>query len=82
MAWHLPLESRDVLGNFGAVSSVVHEEQFNFSFVSNEELLKAGGELVSCLVVLLSADLWSSDLSSEATSGAAIHTSWFSPGSL
>ena len=75
----LPLEGRDVLGNLTAVSSVVHEEQFNFCFISDEELLEPGGEHVSSLIILLSSDLWSSDLSSETTSGAAIHTSWFSP---
>ena len=75
----LPLLGRDVLGNFTAVGSVVHEEQFNFCFISDEELLQAGGKLVSRLFILLSSDLWSSDLSSEAASSTAVNTSWFSP---
>ena len=63
------------MGNLAAVSSVVHEEQFNFCFISNEELLQAGGKLVSRLFILLSSDLGSSDLSSEAASLAGVHTS-------
>ena len=71
----IPLLDGDVLGNLAAVSSVVHEEQFNFCFISDEELLEAGGKLVSRLFILLSSDLWSSDLSSEAASLARVHTS-------
>ena len=78
----LPLKSGDVLGNLTAVSSVVHEEQFNFCFVSDEELLESGWEHVSSLIILLSSNLWSSDLASETTSGATVNTSWLSPGSL
>ena len=73
------LLGRDPLGNLSAVSSVVHEEQFNFRFVSDEELLESRWEHVSGLLVLLATDLWVLDLASEATSLAAINTTLLSP---
>ena len=76
------LLGRDSLGNLAAVGAVVHEQEFNFGLVSDEELLEAGWEHVTGLLVLLAADLGVDNLSSEATSLAAVHTALLSPGGL
>ena len=67
------------MSDFGSVGAVVHEEQFNVLFVSDQELLESTGKCVSGLVVLLAADLWSSDSTSETTSHGRVHTSLCSP---
>ena len=75
----LPLGSRDVLSDLSSVRAVVHEEQFNVFLVSDQELLESACKHMSGLVVLLAADLWSSDSASESTSHGGIHTSLCSP---
>ena len=67
------------MSNFGSVGAVVHEEQFNVLFVSDQELLESTGKHVSGLVVLLAANLWSSDSASESTSHGGVNTSLRSP---
>lgn len=70
------------MGDLTGVGAVVHQEEFNVFFVSDEELLEARSEHVSGLLVLLRADLGLSDLSSEASSHARVNTSVLSPRSL
>ena len=72
----------EALGDLAGVHAVVHQEQFNVFFVSDEELLEARFELISGLLVLLAADLWLSDLASEASSHSGVDTSLLSPRSL
>ena len=79
---HLPLESRDVLGNLSGVGAVVHQEEFNVFFVSDEELAEARSEHVSGLLSLLAADSGLSDLASEASPHSGVNTSLLSPRSL
>ena len=67
--------SGDVLGDFSAENSVVHEEAVHVLFASDQELLEASGQLVSGLVVLLATDLHLLGSSSESSSGSAIDTS-------
>ena len=40
----LPLLSRDVVGDLSSVGSVVHEEQLDVFFITNEELLESVGK--------------------------------------
>ena len=47
----LPLLSRDVGGDLSSVGSVVHEEEFDVFFITNEELLESVGESESGLSV-------------------------------
>jgi hypothetical protein len=76
---YLPLASRDVLGNLGTVSPVVHEEQFHVCFVSDEKLSEAVGEQVARSLGLLGADHGHADGTLEPTSDRAINTSGLSP---
>ena len=63
------------MGNLSAVSSVVHEEEFNISLTGDKHLLEASGEGVSGLLILLVSDLGHLLVSSESPSGEAIDTS-------
>ena len=58
----------EALGDLTGVDAVVHQEEFDVLFVSDEELLEARLELVSGLLVLLGTDLGLSNLASEASS--------------
>ena len=78
----LPVASGDVLGDLSGIGAVVHEEEFNVFFVSDEELAEARSEHVSGLLSLLGANLGLSDLASEASSHAGVDTSLLSPRSL
>ena len=78
----LPVASGDVLGDLSGIGAVVHEEEFNVFFVSDEELAEARSEHVSGLLSLLGANLGLSDLASEASSHSGVNTSLLSPRSL
>ena len=78
----LPGLGGDALSNLTGVGAVVHQEQFNVFFVSDEELSEARSEHVSGLLLLLAADLGLSDLASEASSHGGVNTSLLSPRSL
>ena len=78
----LPGLCGEALGDLAGVGAVVHEEQFNVFFVSDEELAEARSEHVSGLLSLLAANLRLSNLASEASANARVHTSLLSPGSL
>ena len=78
----LPLECRNALCDLSAVGSVVHEEQFNVGFVSEQELLQAAREEVSRSSCLLASNCWHTDTPSELTPDDAINTSWLPPGFL
>ena len=75
----LPGLGGDSLGDFAGVDAVVHQEQFNVFFVSDEELLEARLEHVSGLLVLLVTNLGLSNLASEASSHTGVNTSLLSP---
>ena len=47
----LPLLSRNVVGDLSSVGSVVHEEQLDVFFITNEELLESVGQQVAGLSV-------------------------------
>ncbi len=68
------------MGDLTAVSSVVHQEQFNILFVGDQHLLEAVGEQVAGLAVLLAADLGHLQSASESPSGEAVDTSELSVG--
>ena len=70
------------LSNLASVDAVVHQEEFDVLFVSDEELLEARLELVSGLLILLAADLRFPNLASEASSHTRVNTSLLSPRSL
>ena len=82
MRRHLPGLGREALGDLASVHAVVHQEQFDVFFVSDEELLEARPELISGLLVLLAADLGLSDLAPEASPHTGVNTSLLSPRSL
>jgi|688.fasta_scaffold776587_1 hypothetical protein len=75
----LSLESGDVLGDFTAVGSVVHEENFNVLGASDQKLTETAGKHVSGLGGLLVTDLGHLLLSSESAAHRAINTSGLSP---
>ena len=79
---NVPSFGWEALSNLAGVDAVVHQEQFNVLFVSDEELLEARFELISGLLVLLGTDLGLSDLASEASSHTGVNTSLLSPWSL
>lgn len=72
---YLPLLSTNVLSNFTAVGSVVHEEDLKIFFVGDEELLESVREQVAGSVVLLASDLWHFLSTLHSSSGEAINTS-------
>jgi len=67
------------LSKLTSVGSVVHEQQFHVGLISDQQFLEAAGEHVSRLLVLLSSDLGSSNLASEAATDARVHTTGRSP---
>ena len=78
----LPLLGRDCVGDFSAVGSVVHEEEFNIFWVSNEQLFEPIWQEVSGLSVGSLTDTWHHLVASVLTSDSAINTVGFSPRGL
>ena len=78
----LPGFRGDVLGDLTGVGAVVHKQEFNVFFVSDEKLSESRSEHVSGLLGLLAANLWLSDLASEASPHSRVNTSLLSPRSL
>ena len=73
---YLPFAGSNVLGDFTAENSVVHEEDLNISLVGDKEFLESVRKDVSGLMVLFVSNehlLWLS--TSESSSGGAIDTS-------
>ena len=73
---YLPFAGSNVLSNFTAEISVVHEKDLNIGLVGDEEFLESVREDVSGLMVLFVANehlLWLS--TSKSSSGRAIDTS-------
>ena len=70
----------DTLSDFTAVDSVVHEEELSILLACDEQLLEAGGKLMSSGLILLVTNSWHSLLSSKSSSGEAIDTSNLSMG--
>ena len=75
----LPLLGGDVVGKFTTVVSVVHKEQFNIFFVTDEQLLEPVWQKMSGLSVVLITNLWHELISSESTTDSAINTMGCSP---
>ena len=73
------LECWDVLGDFPAISSVVHEQQFNVFFVSDQKLSESTGKHVASSFGLLLTDLWHCAPTTVATALRIVDTSWSSP---
>ena len=69
----------NVLGNFTAVGSVVHQQQFDVFLTSDQKLSETTGEHVSGLGGLLLTDLGHFSPTTEATALRVINTSWSSP---
>lgn len=73
---YLPFAGSNVLGDFTAENSVVHEEDLDISLVGDKEFLESVRKDVSGLMVLFVSNehlLWLS--TSESSSGGAIDTS-------
>merc|ERR1712157_376749 len=68
------LSDRDTLANFSTVCSVVHEEEFHVSFVSDQQFFETIWESVSGLVILLATNLWHFLSTLHSSSGEAINT--------
>ena len=75
----LALSKADVVSDFTAVGSVVHEEQFEILLISEQELSESRGEHVSGLLILLVSNDGESGQSLESTSDATINTTRGSP---
>ena len=73
------LECWDVLGDFACISSVVHEQQFNVFFVSDQKLSKSTGKHVAGSFGLLLTDLWHCAPTTVATALGVVDTSGSSP---
>jgi hypothetical protein len=78
----LPLGGGDVLGDLGAVSTVVHEEELEVSFATDEHLSESAREEMAGDMVLLASDNGHADGTLELSAGSTINTSRFSPGDL
>ena len=73
---YIPFAGSNVLGDFSAENSVVHEKNLHIGLAGNKEFLESVREDVSGLMVLFVANehlLWLS--TSESSSGGAIDTS-------
>jgi len=75
---YLPLLGTDTLGNFTAVSSVVHKQNFEVLLVADEELLESVGKQVAGSLVLLATDLWHFLSTLHSSTSEAINTTHFS----
>lgn len=62
------------MSDLAAVSSVVHEEDFEVLLVGDEELLETVWQKVACLVILLASDLWHFLSTLHSSSSEAINT--------
>ena len=73
---YLPFVCGNVLSNFTAENSVVHQENFNISFIGNKDLLETVWKEMSGLMILFVTDEHLFSLStSKSSSGRAINTS-------
>ena len=79
---YLPFAGSNVLGDFTAENSVVHEEDLEVSFASDEHLSESAREEMASDVVLLASDNGHADGTLELSTGSTINTSRFSPGDL
>ena len=75
----LPCLGREIVGKFTTVVSVVHKEQFNIFFVTDEQLLESVGQEMSGLSVVLITNGWHGLVASVSTTNSAINTMGFSP---
>ena len=71
---YLPLLRSNALGNFTAVNSIVHEENFKIFLVGDEELLESIWQQVTSQVILLASDLWHFLRTLHSSTGEAINT--------
>ena len=78
----LSLAGRNVVGDFTAEGSVVHEQQFNVFLVLDQKLAETTGQHVSGLLGLLLTDVWHLELATELTTNWGINTPWLSPRGL
>ena len=78
----LPILARNCVGDFSAVGSVVHKEEFNIFWVSDEQLFETIWQKESGLSVGRLADTWHHLVASVLTSDSAINTVGFSPRGL
>jgi len=67
------------VGDFSAVSSVVHKEELDIVEVGDKELLESGGEEVSGLLVVSVSDGGHGQGSGESSSNSSVDTSGLSP---
>jgi len=73
------VSARDVVGDFGSETFVVHQQELNLSHVANEEFLETAREEMACLFVAAVADLGHSRLALETAPNPVIDTLGFSP---
>ena len=67
------------MGDFSAIGSVVHKEEFNIFFVTDEQLFEPVGKKMSSLFVGSLTNTWHHLVTSVLTSDSAINTVGFSP---
>ena len=67
------------MGDFSGISSVVHEQQFNVFFVSDQKLSESTGKHVASSFGLLLTDLWHFAPTTVATALRIVDTSGSSP---
>lgn len=76
----LSLSGGDVVGNLGAVLSVVHEKELELGNVVNLKLVQSVRKNVSRLLVATVSDVTHGNTSTESAANTAIDTARFSPG--
>jgi len=64
----------DLVGNFGAESSVVHQQNVEVSDVVDDEFLQAVGEMESGFLIVTVTDLWHWLVASESSSHSVVDT--------
>jgi len=74
--------SRQIVGELGAITSIVHQQDFNISGVTNEESLETIGTQKSCLFVATVTDLGHGTVALEPAANTGINTLGFSPAGL
>jgi len=75
----LPLPRRNIVSDFGGISSVVHQQELDILNVADEEGFEAVGAKVSGLLVVAITDLRHGDVALEPSSDAGVNTLGFSP---
>ena len=75
----LSLLGGDVVGDLGAVLSIVHEQHFEISQVLDGELEEPVWKNMSGLLVGTITNVWLWSNTSELSSLSSINTSWMSP---